>query len=121
MGLTLNLYRSNYYSPYDALNGFDTVVVTNVNGPVNPSDLAPAVTLEVRAGSCIIRPDFSWMVAEGLISEEQARGNVMASGVLAATSDSRFADELRRLGFDSYVGLHVHSYVEPWQVSRSFD
>lgn len=122
MGLTVDIYRSKYQGTYDILNGFTSVVLTNVEGPSKPSALAPAATLVIQRDSIVVKPDLAWMVENGQITQEQVDGgSLMDSGVLAATSDSRLATELRRLGFPGYIGLKVHSYLEPWVVTRSMD
>lgn len=116
MGLIVNLYRSTYRSNADVFNGYDTVTVTNVDGPFTPTKDSPAARLvNGPLNTVIIKPDLDWFVDEGLITVEQAAGHICDSGILAATTDSRFGEAIRALGHPGYVGLHVHSFLESWE------
>lgn len=115
MGLSLDLYRSGYNSKNNVLAGWQSVVVTNVEGPVQPSPNMPAVILTSNScGNPIIRPDIEFMHEMGSFVEEGVAvpvdGHMAHGDTYAATSDSRFGDALRDMGTHGYFAVPVHDY-----------
>lgn len=115
MGLSLDLYRSTYESKNNVLAGWQRVVVTNVEGPVEPSPNMPAVFLTTNAfGNPIIRPDMEFMHKMGSFVEDgiavPVSGHMAHGGAYAATSDSRFSRALQDMGTHGYFAVPVHDY-----------
>lgn len=101
MGLRVDIYRDRYDSTLNAFHGYDTVTVTNIPGPFEPTDDAPAAVLTRNPlNAPIITPrDLPVNMA-----------GPMFGGTYAASSDSRFG---RAVGI--YGALPVHDRFETWQ------
>lgn len=106
MGLIVNIYRT---AGIDCTNGgfsskHDKLCVTNVSGPFDPSDDAPAAVLQIH-GKGIVR-----IVPPELFN---AGRHSMFGGNFAATSDSRFSAAVERLtGCTFYGAVAIHDRVE---------
>ena len=106
MGLIVNVYKD--HSAYDCTcngvtNRFESLCVINVDGPFEPTEDCPAVTLEhgTIPGIAVLKP----VEAEGKWT--------MFGGNYAATSDSRFSDAIEALiGHRFYGAIPVHDRVE---------
>ncbi|AGR48019.1 hypothetical protein PHIM7_300 [Sinorhizobium phage phiM7] len=112
MGLTVNVYKSGTYDC--TLNGIssrtDRICVVNMSGPFEPDESTPAAILVVNpVGNPVIKPaiqresDGEWVVAPGWW---------MNGGNLAASSDSRFGEAVRKLNPGFYGGLYIHDRQE---------
>lgn len=108
MGMIVSFYRSN---GADCTNGgvsakFDKAVVTNVEGPFEPSADMPALILESHVKGCL-------RLVPKALREREPGWVVMAGGNFAATSDSRFSQACERLlGHRFYGAVPVHDRVE---------
>lgn len=99
MGLRVSIYRSDYDSDHNVFHGKTTVTVTNVAGPFEPTDEAPAALLHVNAfGNPIIIPE--------AVREDAVIGPMMG-GTYAATSDSRFGEAT-----GVYAAVPIHDRYE---------
>lgn len=107
MGLVVSVY-SHKGSDYDCTcngvtNRFDTLCVVNVDGPFEPMEDRPAVTLEHGAlpGTAVLKPvecEGSW---------------TMFGGNYAGSSDSRFNRAVENLTGNRFYGaIPVHDRVE---------
>jgi len=85
MGLLVDIFRADYDSPLNAFHGLRRVTVTNLPGPFEPSDDAPAARLaRGPGGDRIIVPDDDERYGP-------PRYGPMFGGTYAATSDSRYS------------------------------
>tara|TARA_R110001606_G_scaffold354174_1_gene504850 strand:+ start:252 stop:578 length:327 start_codon:yes stop_codon:yes gene_type:complete len=101
MGLPVYIYRSTYDSKLNAFFGKTLITVTNVNGPFEPSEDAPAGKLVQHAGNWIIVPDDDY-------TEEL--GPQLPGGTYATTTDSRWSN---KVGF--YGATPIHDRRETWE------
>lgn len=102
MGLRVEIVRGRYDSELNVFHGRETVVVTNVEGPFEPTEKEPAALLSSNAfGQPILVP------AEGPTQKEAA--GPMSGGTYAASVDSRFG---KATGI--YGAIPVHDRFEPW-------
>ena len=86
---------------------YDTYTITNVEGPFEPSENAPAAKLLPNSGGTAkIVPD--WV-------EEAEGAGPMFDGHFAYTSDSRFGKAVRKLIMADHVAIAVHDRVESWE------
>lgn len=106
MGLIVSIYRDDYDSDHNLFHGVRSVVVVNVPGPFEPTPERPAARLTRNAlGSVVLVPDES--PGEGLTP-------FMFGGTFAASSDSRFRQEV-----GMYGAVPVHDRVESWDEYRA--
>lgn len=110
MGLIVNVYRVAGRDT-DCTNGgvsskFDTLTLVNVDGPFEPKPDRPAAILQKgRLGSINIVP----ATDEG----EPLPGWFMFGGNLAATSDSRFHEAVRKMTGGTHTGgVNIHDRQE---------
>jgi hypothetical protein len=105
MGLRVQIYKWSLgdCSNNGVSNRYDTLTLTNVEGPFEPSPDAPAAQLLQRStGNLIIRPD---EIPEGKW--------IMFGGAFASSSDSRFLDAVRKLsGYDHAFPVGIFDRVE---------
>jgi hypothetical protein len=105
MGLRVEVYNWNLgdCSNNGVSNRFKSLTLTNVKGPSDPSDIAPAAQLLVRStGNLMIKPD---EIPEGKWH--------MFGGAFAYSSDSRFIDAVRKLsGYDHAFPVGIFDRVE---------
>jgi hypothetical protein len=107
MGMIVSVYTDKG-SDYDCTcngvtNRFDRLCVVNVEGPFEPSDSCPAVTLEAGAldGIAVLRP------------VEAGSNWTMFGGNYASTSDSRFSRAVEFIcGHRFYGAVAVHDRIE---------
>jgi len=107
MGMIVSVYtnksRFGDCSCNGVTNRFNQLCVTNVEGPFEPKDDCPAVTLEpgVFPGTVVLTP-----------LEVQGKSR-MFGGNYAATSDSRWCNAVERItGNPFYGAVPVHDRVE---------
>ena len=116
MGLRLELFRNDYNSNFNLLGNVTDVVVTNVDGPFEPRENAPAVTLVNQAtkydtvGIPVIVPDIEYLHSIGRFKNVPVDSNLSHGGSYAATSDSRFSRALMKIGPNGYFAVPVHDY-----------
>lgn len=111
MGLSLDIYRAGYNSPNNVLAGYKKVTVVNVEGPVEPTEDAPAVVLTGNAYmNPIIRPDMGWFHERNLYLQVPATESGAHGGAYAATSDSRFGRALKEFGSNQHFAVPIHDY-----------
>ncbi len=116
MGLVLELFRNDYNSSFNLLGNVTEVVVTNVDGPFEPRESQPAVTLVNQAtkydtvGIPVIVPDIEYLHSIGRFENVPVDSALMLGGSYAATSDSRFSRALMRIGPNGYFAVPVHDY-----------
>lgn len=105
MGLRVEIFRWNLgdCSNNGVSGRFNTLTLTNVEGPFEPSDDAPAAQLLVRStGNLMIKPD---EISEGKWC--------MFGGAFAHSSDSRFTDTVRKLsGYNHSFPVAIFDRVE---------
>jgi len=105
MGLLVSVYRTG---SYDCTNGgissmFSTLCLTNVNGPFDPDDTAPAALLVAGHAPGTVR----------IIGADNGKQWSMMGGNYAATSDSRFNEHVEKLtGAPFYGAVPIHDRFE---------
>jgi hypothetical protein len=110
MGLLVSIYRSDYDSTMNVFKGKRQVTLTNVSGPFEPTEDAPAAKLVQGYGkTAIIVPE-----------DEYTDGAQMFGGTYAATSDSRFSEAVKALSGISHVAVAVHDRRETWEEYERF-
>jgi hypothetical protein len=121
MGLTVNIYRAEFYDGRTGLNAFrnvEALTLVNVEGPFEPSAEAPAALLlkgHDPSGETVRIVPAERKDAEPGESGywREAPGRPMAGGTYAATSDSRFSDAVKRLTGNVFYGaVSVHDRYE---------
>ena len=100
MGLHVSIYRDDYDSDHNVFYGKRRLTITNVEGPFEPTDDAPAALLTKHAGNFIVIPD------DGYTDDA---GPQMNGGTYASTSDSRWR---RAIGI--YAAIPIHDRRETW-------
>lgn len=110
MGLIADIYRSDYDSALNAFAGRSRVTVTNVPGPFEPTDAAPAARLtRGPGGDLILVPELT--VVEPSPDDDEKYGPAligpMFGGTFATSSDSRF-----REASGTRAALPVHDRYE---------
>jgi len=116
MGLYIELFRNDYNSSFNLLGNVTEVVVTNIDGPFEPTEDAPAVTLVNQAtkydtvGIPVIVPDIEYLHSIGRFKNVPVDSNLSHGGSYAATSDSRFSRALMKIGPNGYFAVPVHDY-----------
>jgi hypothetical protein len=105
MGMLVNIYKWNLG---DCSNGGVSgrqwrLTLTNVEGPFEPSEDAPAAQILKRStGNVVIRPDS--------IPDEKWN---MFGGAFAYSSDTRFCEKLRELsGYPHSFPVAIHDRIE---------
>jgi hypothetical protein len=105
MGLILNVYRPADF-PDCSNNGisarYDRLCVTNVSGPFDPSDDAPAVTLEKGPFNSV----------RLIPVEDRHCDPIMFGGNYAGTSDSRFCQAVEEMCGYRHGMIAIHDRVE---------
>ena len=108
MGLHVSIYRDDYDSDHNVFYGKRRLTITNVEGPFEPTEDAPAALLTKHAGNFIVIPDDGYTTAAG---------PQMSGGTYASTSDSRW-----RRATGLYAAIPIHDRRETWaeyeQLSR---
>lgn len=105
MGLHVSVYRNG---SYDCTNGgfssmFSTLCLTNVEGPFDPDETAPAALLVAGHVPGTVR----------IIGTENKGKWPMMGGNYAATSDSRFTQHVEKLiGAPFYGAVPIHDRFE---------
>jgi len=115
MGMLVNVYKTSYgsgpFGGFDCTNGgissqSNTLCITNVDGPFNPSEKHPAAVLvmaEPIGGSKILRIE----------PENAGKAWTMFGGNYAGSSDSRFGEKCRELlGSSWYGAVAIHDRIE---------
>lgn len=102
MGLTINIYRSDYDSDLNVFKGKKGVTVINVDGPSEPTDRYPAALLSTNAFGNPI-----------LIPVDAPEGVVMDGGTFAGSCDNRW-----RKATGLYAAIPIHDRVESWDLYR---
>jgi len=105
MGMIAHVYDSplGNCSNNGVSANFKQVCIVNVEGPFDPSDVAPAVRLIKRehAGNIVCIP----LGLEGKLT--------MFGGAYVTTSDSRFGEAVRKLsGYEHSFPVALHDRVE---------
>lgn len=105
MGLTVSVYRDNGMNCTNGASAtYDRLLVTNVDGPFNPTDDRPTYIISTNGFGNPI-----------LIPENQPKGMIgpMFGGNYAACCDSRFNAKVREIaGHDFYGALPIHDRFE---------
>ena len=105
MGLHVEIMSGKYHASNQGVSSkVRKLTITNIDGPFNPSEDAPAATLEQGMFGCVIA-----------VPEERPGGMIgpMASGAFVTTCDSRFGDKLRALGLtNTHVAIPLHDRFE---------
>ena len=101
MGLRVNVITDHVVHHNRSIS---TLTITNIDGPFNPSEDAPAAILKNGLFGSVIA-----------VLEDSPEGMVgpMAGGAFITTSDSRFSNKLRELGLtNTYVAIPLHDRFE---------
>ena len=110
MGLLVDIFRADYDSQLNVFHGRHRVTLTNVPGPFEPSDDAPAARLtRGPGGDPIIVPELE--AVDPSPDDDERYGppllGPMFGGTYAATSDSRFTQATGQRG-----ALPIHDRYE---------
>ena len=102
MGLVISIFRDSYDSSANVFYSKRDITLTNVEGPFQPNENAPAAKLTTNAlGNFIIVPDDDYSEKEG---------PQMFGGTYGATSDSRFSSATK-----TYGAIPIHDRRETWK------
>jgi hypothetical protein len=122
MGLIVEIYRGSYNSSANVFKSVGELVITNLEGPFEPSANRPAAIIEQgNLGTVIITPDMAFAQENGVTEFDLSKGLLMFGGTYAATSDSRFHEKVRALGGKSHVAIPIHDFYESWENYNRMD
>jgi hypothetical protein len=108
MGMLVSIYRSDYDSTRNLFHGCRRLVVTNVDGPFDPSPDTPAAILDRGPfGDPIIVPDFSSFPAD-------RPAGPMYGGTFASTSDSRWCAAVKAATGHRIDAVRIHDRFDTW-------
>ena len=104
MGMIAYIYKNGTdCSNHGASSRVDRVTITNVDGPFNPTDDAPAAKL--------VKGNLTGTVK--IVMEENEGQQIMFGGCYVATSDSRFNRKIEEItGPPFYGAVPLHDRVE---------
>jgi hypothetical protein len=108
MGLIITVYRDAHDSSDCTKNGvskrFSRLCVTNVDGPFDPLEDCPPVKLVENAFNSV-----------KIVPDELINKGVTFGGNYGATSDSRFAEAIKKItGKDFYGAVAIHDREIDW-------
>jgi hypothetical protein len=122
MGLIVEIYRGSYNSSANVFKSVSELVITNIEGPFEPSAQRPAAIMEKgNLGTIIISPDMAFAQDNGITKFDLNKGLIMYGGTYASTSDSRFHDKVRALGGTGHVAIPIHDFFETWENYNRMD
>jgi hypothetical protein len=122
MGLIVEIYRGSYNSSANVFKNVSRLVITNLEGPFEPSAEMPAAIMEKgNLGTIIITPDMAFAQDNGITEFDMSKGLLMYGGTYASTSDSRFHEKVRALGGTGHVAIPIHDFFESWENYNRMD
>ena len=111
MGLRVYILKNGGDYSNGGISGqVSTLAITNIGGPFNPTEDAPAAMLKNHVFDTVIAVPED--IPENMVGP-------MAGGTYIISSDSRFGAKLRELGLtNSYVAIPFHDRFETAETAR---